>query len=293
MRKTATAFLLCFLLAAGAAQANHLADTYVIPVAGHTVGAFGTIWMSDVAIRNISTSPLTVELIFIETGEQTFDNIQPLISDGVDGSIDLVANETVMLNDVLENYRGRTNSLGAIILGGNRPFSVTSRAYSNRSPVGETIPPTRDFLENSTEQADNAGFAYMPGVSQNAQWRTNVGFVAGAAGSASQFMTVEVTVRAAAGGILGTRSFVIPPGAFAHHQFNIRSIVASDFAVGSVEVRASLGEGAVVPYATLIDNASGEAAYIEGISPETTPLNGFRFVPNVFQSLFKNRVSLY
>lgn len=293
MRKTASAFLLCFLLAAGSAQANHLADTYVIPVAGHTVGAFGTVWMSDIAIRNISTSPLTVQLIFVETGDQNFDNIQPLVGDNVAGSIDLVANETVMLTDVLEGYRGRTNSLGAIVLGGNRPFSVTSRAYSNQSPVGETIPPTRDFLENSTEQADNVGFAYMPGISQNAQWRTNIGFVAGAAGTANQFMTVEVTVRGAAGGVLGTRSYIIPPGAFAHHQFNIRSIVPSDFAVGSVEVRATLGEGAVVPYASLIDNASGEAAFIQGISPETTPSNGFRFVPNVFQSLFKNRVNLY
>lgn len=286
MRKTTTALLLCLLLSAGAAQANHLADTYVIPVAGHTPGAGGIVWMSDLVIRNTSTQELTVELIFIETGEQTFDNIQPLIGDHVDGSVTLQGNDTLLLADVLEGYRDRTSSLGAIILGGNRPFAVTSRAYNSQSPVGETVPPTRDFLENSLEQADNAGFAYIPGVGQNAAWRTNFGFVAGAAGSANTNMHIEVTVRAAAGGILGTRTFVIPPGSFAHQQVNLRSIAPGNFDVGTIDVRVSEGEGAVVPYASLIDNNSGEAAYIMGILPDTTPSSSLRFAPtNVFRSL--------
>jgi hypothetical protein len=286
MRKTTTAFLFCLLFAAGAARANHLADTYVIPVAGHAQGANGLVWMSDLVIRNTSTSELTVELIFIETGEQTFDNIQPLMGDNVDGSVTLQGNDTLLLADVLEGYRDRTSSLGAIILGGNRPFAVTSRAYNSQSPVGETIPATRDFLENSIEQADNTGFAYIPGVGQNATWRTNFGFVAGAAGSASANMHVEVTVRAAAGGVLGTHTFVIPAGSFAHQQVNLRSIAPGNFDVGSIDVRVAEGEGSVVPYASLIDNNSGEAAYIMGVLPDTTPSSTLRFAPtNVFRSL--------
>lgn len=285
MRKTTTALLLCLLSVAGAAHAAHYADTYVIPIAGHTPGANGVTWMSDLAIRNISTQELNVELIFIETGEQTFDNIQPLIGDNVDGSVTLQANETVLLEDILEGYRDRTSVIGAVILGGNRPFAVTSRSYNDRSPVGETVPPTRDFLENSTEQTDNTGFAYIPGVAQNAAWRTNFGFVAGAAGSASSNMHVEVTVRAAAGGILGTRTFVIAPGAFAHQQVNLRSIAAGNFDIGSIDVRVSEGEGAVVPYASIVDNNTGEAAYIMGVLPDTTPSNGLLFKPSVFRSL--------
>jgi hypothetical protein len=286
MRKTTTAFLFCLLFVAGTARANHYSDTYVIPVAGHTPGANGVTWMSDLSIRNISTEVLTVELVFIETGDQNFDNIQPLVGDHVDGSVTLQANETVHLADILEGYRDRTSALGAVILGGNRPFSVTSRAYSSLSSVGETVPPTRDFLENSLEQADNTGFAYIPGVAQNAAWRTNFGFVAGAAGSLSP-MVVEATVRAAAGGVLGTQSFVIEAGNFAHHQVNLRSIAAGNFDVGSIDVRVTSGEGAVVPYASLIDNNTGEAAYIMGTLPDTTPANGLLAKPNVFRSLVK------
>lgn len=287
MRKTSTAFLLCVLFAAGTAHANHLSDTYVIPVAGHTTGANGLVWKSDLAIRNVSAQPLNVELIFIETGDQNFDNIQPLAGTHTDGSVTLQANETVLLTDILEGYRDRASSLGAVILGGDRPFAVTSRVYNSQSPVGETVPPTPDFLENSTEQADNTGFAYIPGVAQNAAWRTNFGFVAGAGGSASVNMQVEVTVRAAAGGVLGTRSFVIAPGNFAHQQINLRSITPGNFDVGSVEVRVVTGEGAVVPYASLVDNNTGEAAYIMGVLPDTTPLSNSTFRPNVFRSLFR------
>src|SRR5690349_13040975 len=284
--KTSSAFLLCFLFAAGVARADHYSDTYVIPVAGHTQGANGITWMSDLSIRNISTESLTVEMVFIETGEQNFDNIQPLISDNADASVTLQANETVRIEDILEGYRDRASPLGAIILGRNRPFAVPSRAYNSPSAVGETVPPTRDFLENSLELADNNGFAYIPGVAQNAAWRTNFGFVAGAGGSLSP-MVVDVTVRTGAGGVLGTQQFVIEAGNFAHRQVNQRSIAAGSFDIGSIDVRVSSGEGAVVPYASLIDNHTGEAAYIMGTLPDTTPNNGAIFKPNVFRSLVK------
>lgn len=294
MRKTITALLFCFLFISGAAHANHYADTYVIPIAGHTPGANGLMWMSDLSIRNISTETLTVELVFIETGDQTFDNVQPLISDHVDGSVTLTANQTMHLEDILEGYRDRTSVLGAVILGGSRPFAVTSRAYNSRSAVGETVPPTRDFLENSVEQADNTGFAYIPGVAQNAAWRTNFGFVAGAGGSANVNMHVEVTARGANGTILGTRTFVIAPGNFAHQQVSLRSIAPANFDIGSIDVRVSSGEGAVVPYASLIDNNTGEAAYIMGVLPDTTPSSSSRFAPNVFRSLINRfAVSTY
>ena len=59
MRKTATLLFLCLVMAVSA-QADHYSDTYVIPVVGHVMGANGTMWMSDVSIRNFSTQPLHV-----------------------------------------------------------------------------------------------------------------------------------------------------------------------------------------------------------------------------------------
>jgi hypothetical protein len=292
MRKTATLFLLCMTFAASAAYANHYSDTYVIPVAGHTVGTNGMTWMSDVSIRNISAESLTVEMIVVETGDNNFDNIFPLVTDTINGSVTINANSSMNLRDILAGYRGQTGTLGALILGGNRPFAVTSRAYSTNRPLGQTVPPARDFLDNSLEQADNTGFAYIPGIVNNASTRTNFGFVAGAGGSTTVPTVVDVSVRNATGGVVGTRSFVIQPGNFAHHQVNIRSFAATSFDIGSIDVRVTQGEGSVVPYASLIDNNTGEATYIMGVLPDTTPSGNSVFLPNVFKSLF-HRIPTY
>ncbi|HEX6095503.1 MAG TPA: hypothetical protein VF432_04185 [Thermoanaerobaculia bacterium] len=273
------------LLAPVAAHAAHYADTYVIPVVGHVQGANGTMWMSDLAIRNFSNAPLTVELIVIESGSNTDDNVYPLMSNGVSGTITVPANNTVQLRDVMAGHRGMTNSIGALVVGANAPFALTSRAYSNRAPLGQTVLPARDFLDNSFGTADNAGFAYIPGIVSNAAARTNVGFVAGSGGSTAQ-MVVEVMVRNAAGGIAGTRSFVIPAGRFAHMQVPVRSIASGSFDIGSVDVRIAEGEGVVVPYASVIDNTTGEAAYIMGVTPPTGPAMPL-WKPSLFRSLIE------
>src|ERR1043165_4216983 len=109
MRKITLLFLL--LLPALAQAQSVYSDTYVIPAAGHTAGANGTLWMSDIAITNFAASPLTVQLIFIETGENNANNIFPLTSDAVaNGSVTVAANSSVLLRDLLAGYQGRQNS---------------------------------------------------------------------------------------------------------------------------------------------------------------------------------------
>ena len=282
MRKSLV--LLFSLVAAFGAHAAHYADTYVIPVAGHVMGANGTMWMSDVAIRNFSNAPLVVEFVVIESGDFTEDNVYPLSSTAVpNGTLTVGANNTVHLRDIMAGHRGMESSIGALIVGANAPFAITSRAYSSRSPLGQTVLPARDFLDNSFGTADNAGFAYIPGVMNNAAARTNIGFVAGSGGSTAQ-MTIEVSVRNAAGGVVGTRSFVLPAGRFEHMQFSLRSIAPGAFDVGSVDVRIAEGEGVVVPYASIVDNTTGEAAYIMGVTPPTGPA-ALRRIPSLFRSL--------
>lgn len=267
MRK-AILLLICSLFASGV-QAAHYSDTYVIPIVGHVEGANGTVWMTDVAIRNISsTTPLTVELVLIESGFNVFDNIFPLVTDDISGSVTVAPNSTVLLEDLLEGYED-ANVTGALILGGSAPFAVTSRAYNSDSPLGQTVEPQRDFFDSSVGMLDNNATAYVPGIIQNGTARTNVGFVAGSAGS-SQQMVIEITVRNQAGGSVGTRRVTVPAGVFVHMQFPVASMVNAQFDIGSVDFRVTEGEGVVVPYASVVHNATGEAAFITGVFPEST-----------------------
>lgn len=287
MRKRAILLFVCAIFATAAVHADHYASTYVIPVAGHVRGSNGGTWMSDVVIRNFSTQPLTVEILVVESGSNTLDNVYPLMSEFVNGAVTVGVNNTVLLEDVLGGHRGLENITGALILGANRPFAVTSRAYNSNGGIGQTVPATRDFLDNSVGTIDNATVVYIPGIIQNADARTNIGFVAGAGGSPNVDMVVEIGVRSASGGVLGEREFIIPAGRFAHHQFNLRSIVSGNFDIGSVDIRIVEGEGTIVPYASVVDNRTGEAAYIMGQFPNSTPPAPLTARPSLFRRLLE------
>jgi hypothetical protein len=145
------------------------------------------------------------------------------------------------------------------------------------------VPATSNYLDNSLGTIDNTAVAYIPGVINSARARTNAGFVAGSGGSRSTYMVVEVAVRNSTGAIVGTRRITVAPGQFIHVQFNIRSISLAQFDVGTLEYRIVEGEGTVVPYASVVDNATGEASYIMGQFPDSTPAtSGFRW--NLFRS---------
>jgi len=285
MRKTVILFTLLCSLAAVNASAAHLADTYVIPVASHTPGAFGSTWATDIAITNFSATTLNVQLLIIETGENSNDNLFPVMTNEVpDGSFTVNPNSTRLLRDVLNGHRGRTSTVGALIVGADRPFAITARSYNSLGgTIGETITPVRDFFENSTGQFDGTSVAYLPGLVNNGLARTNIGFVAGSGSSTGGF-TVEITVKNAAGAVLGTRRVTNLQGNFTHTQFSLTSITNQFFDVGSAEVRILGGSGVVVPYAAVVDNRTQSVAYIMGIFPNNTPLTN-SMNPSVFRSL--------
>jgi hypothetical protein len=295
MRKLTILTLLLACLAPAALQAQSVySDTYVIPVVAHTPGAFGTTWMSDVVITNFHTTPLTVQLIVIESGENNSDNIFPLISTNagtnLNGSVTVAPNNTLVLRDVLAGYNGRTSSSGALILGGDQTFAVTSRTYSisatGVSNGGQTVTPARDFFENATGRSDNNAVAYITGIANNASTRTNIGFVAGTGSGAGATLAVEVTIRSSTGASLGTKLVSIPAGNFTQTQFSVSSITNTPFDAGSAEFRILGGLGSVLPYASVIDNNSSNAMYIMGQFPASTALGKGAIDSNIFRSLF-------
>lgn len=278
------------LIFGAAVNAGHYSDLYVIPVAGHTPGAFGTVWRSDVAIYNFQPTPLEVELVFIEGGEGNPDNVFPL--DPAGGTVTVPSGGSVLLEDVLNDFQGRTSVVGALLLGADRPFVITSRAYDTNADgdtVGQSVPASSEFLNVTEDQTDLASaFAYVPGLIQNADFRTNLGFVAANATGLNGPLTLDVTLRNAVGTVLGMRQFVIQPGMVTQFQFSVKSITDQDFDIGSAEFRIASGSGSVVPYASVIDNGSADAVYIQGRFPGTESVGGHGFsFPSAFELLLE------
>ena len=288
-----TLFAVAALMLASATQASHYADLYVIPVAGHVQGVNGSVFMTDLSIQNFDSAPLTVELVFIESGEGNLDNIFPVVTGTLNGSVTVPARGSVRLQDVLSGYRGMSSAIGALLVGADRPFAVTSRAYTmgaDGGTIGQTVPASANFL-NVTEGATDlsTAVAYVPGLVQNDRYRTNLGLVVANATGFNGPLNVLVTLRNAAGETLGTRNVTVQAGAVTHLQFSARSVGEQDFDAGSAEFRITQGSGSVVAYGSVIDNRTTDAVFIEGKFPtdSSTMFGKGMFLSSPFRTLLQ------
>src|SRR6266849_10914218 len=92
MRAIRLAVVCCLFLGVSSAFAQ-LNDTYVIPVAGNTPGAFGTRWMTQFSVFNPQTYELKVSITFIPT----------LGGRGQEALIRVPANAVAFSNNVLND----------------------------------------------------------------------------------------------------------------------------------------------------------------------------------------------
>lgn len=256
-----TLLLLTLLTLPVAALAGHSADFYVIPVVAHVPGANNTLWMSDVAIHNFNDTPLSVEMIFIESGAIT-ENVEGLVPpESFPASIPPFG--SAILKDVLQTASMQPTS-GSLLIGGDQAFAVTSRTYS-MSPagdtVGQTVLPVSRFIESAPGEIPQSARAYLPGLISNANFRTNLGFAAATENNAGG-MLVEVTLRGAQGNILGRQTIFVPGGDLMHVQFSTRTMTDASFDAGAAEFRIIGGNGSFVPYASVIDNRTADAVYV-------------------------------
>jgi hypothetical protein len=292
MRKLTFILATCVLMLAGTVRADHYADVYVIPVASHTPGFNNTNWQSDIAIYNFQSTPLRVEMILIESGASTTDNVVPL---GTAATV-IPANGSRIVADVLANQPRPTSNVGAIIIGGDKAFAVTSRSYSmapSGDTVGQTVVPSRDFITEALNDTPSPSVAYIPGLISNGRFRSNLGFVAGA--GAAEPLVFEVTVSRADGVEIGTQRYTVPAGNYMHRQFSSTTIGTTQFDAGSARYRVVSGDGQIVPYASVIDNATADAVFVSGNFPANAKITALRQgASSPFRSLlerFPNRAS--
>src|SRR5438034_11231739 len=89
MKRSLLVLLLCFTALSLAAQVN---DTYVIPVAGNTPGAFGTRWMTQFSLFNPQSYELRVSVTYVPTlGGQGIEKILRVPANAVAFSDNILA----------------------------------------------------------------------------------------------------------------------------------------------------------------------------------------------------------
>jgi hypothetical protein len=256
MNSICNSVLLMFaLLLTSAASAAGYSDLYIIPVAGHALGAFGTSWRSDLVLHNIQSVPITVEIALVESGRAP-STVPLAVSAGAETTVHLMPGETRALSDVAGGL-GR-NITGALIVGADLPFAMTSRTWA-ALPAGRTLGQTvAPVAMTGTADAVNA-IAVLPSLTTDTRQRSNVGLFVAASHAP---LVVEIATFSATGALLASQLVVVDEPGFLHRQLPIAPAAAATSVTAVVRILE--GDGIVVAYASTIDNASAEAVFVSG-----------------------------
>jgi subtilisin-like proprotein convertase family protein len=227
------------------------AETEVVPLVGRVQGT--KFFLSDVRIFNPQAAEQSLSLFYVARGLNG--------SQAVTTTRTIAPGQVLALNDVVGSEFGYADSIGELtLLGADTRFITTSRAYtqSSNGTFGLFVPA---FRSGSTlgpgEQATANGLA------KNAQFHTNAGFteVSGAPASVkidvyggNGTLLASTTRSAPANGTLLVTDIIGDRGLGATSNFRVNYTVVS-------------GTGRVIPYATFIDDVTGDGVFEAAVNP--------------------------
>ena len=255
MRRIAS---LLFILTAATTAFAQVNDTYVIPAAGNTPGAFGTRWQTQFSLFNPQAYELRISVTLLPTGG----------GKGLETTFRVPANAVAHSDNLLADlfkYQGGGALLVATFPEDNpgvpndvvsRSFLVTSNTYNKASDggtYGQTIPGTWAGLQDYATDGISAIAHGIRNINREG-WRTNIGAV----NLGRTSVVMRVTVYDYDGNtLLRNAPFTVPP--LGHIQDRLPIEVDR----GSIEffVDDKTLDAVVFPYTSTIDQLSGDPTY--------------------------------
>jgi len=216
-----------------------------IAAAAHAGGNAGSQWRTDLGILNRSVQAANMTITFRHSGQ---DHTINRSADG--GAQELLA-------DIIAAFG--VEASGSLEIASDVPVYVTSRTY-NESASGTF----GQFLDGYSPDASigEGQVIYLPQLSENTSFRSNVGFVNTSQANAA----VKVELLSPTGQVQGQFSRTLAAGeswqknqpfSTVAHQNNISG--------GTAKVTVTSGSG-IIAYASVIDNATND--------PTTIPMKG-------------------
>jgi hypothetical protein len=215
---------------------------YWVPVVSHDSGAAGSVWRSDLALLNRNSDDANVSLTFFETSGQTHSTTTSLGP----------WNHRV-LEDVVP-LCGATGS-GALKIESGQPLRITSRTYNlgTQGTFGQYLGCVR-----SRDGLTAGGEVWITQLSENSDFRSNIGFT----NTGSNTASIEVTLFLSDGSSIGSFTVSISPGEWTQENqpFLVR-FGHNDVTAGYAGVRLIEGSGLVV-YGSVVDQRTNDPTTI-------------------------------
>jgi hypothetical protein len=254
---------------------------YFIPASAKAGGAAGSNWVTDLMVLNNSSGNANVEFIFTPTGQDGtqssyihIENIQP--------------NKGKFFSDILSQWYGLNNVSGSIRINSNTNVLITSRTYNDQGTAGtygQFIPAFKEEEGISLNEK-----AYLIGIKQNDEFRTNFGF--------SEISGKETRVRISFyyenGSFVANSDYTIKPYSFL--QQNVGSLVSNFVGFATVEV---LSGGKILSYLSVVDWKTSDAIFACHQKPSISSGKKHQLVPVIakakggYGSNWKTSLSIY
>jgi formylglycine-generating enzyme required for sulfatase activity len=213
-----------------------------LPVVSHAGGAAGSQWRTDLGLLNTSTS-LTAHAELRLYGGSSPIVQKTDVGPGVQATLDDVVGQL--------GYSGS----GALEVRADQPLYVTSRTY-NQSASG-TFGQGYESLQ-ATQGAGAGETVYLPQLTENQAYRTNIAVTDTGAASSS----AKVELWSGANQKLGDYQVDLTPGQWKQEsQPFFKKAGQSNLASGWARITVLTGSG-IVAYASVIDNATNDPTTI-------------------------------
>ncbi len=264
-------------------------NSLIIPSVGHLDG-INSQWRSDVRITNTSPQKINYLLRFSPAGGDATQIKQTQVS--------IASNDTMALDDIVKNWYG----VGALGDAANgvlevRPLNTSgkgiplpddvsvsfatiasSRTFNQSAggTLGQYIPAIAfaNFIGKISDNA-RAGILSMQQIAQSSSYRTNLGIVEASGKPAS----VLVSVFDASGKNL----LDLPLNLKGGEQRQLNAFLAANnitLTNGRIEVKVTDGDGKIMAYASVVDNATTDPLLVTGV-PLAQPPSSTYVIPGV------------
>jgi hypothetical protein len=242
------------VLAAGTVLATTTATELFIPAAARATGAAGTDWKHDARLYNPNAVAATVTL--------TYEPRATYAGDRASVTVTLAAGKIEVYENVLDSLFGiTTNTAGAIHITSNQPIAAETRIY-NAAKVAEGLGTYGQRVPGiPKDQAIKAGSGTdLIYIDNTTDFRTNLGLMdASGAGS-----TAVLSAFDGVGAAVGT-PLTVTLGNYEPKQYDgVLAQLGVSGSAANYRVFVSVTTGSVIPYASQVDNVSGDPIYLDG-----------------------------
>ena len=239
-RLALTAILLAVAVGVGA-------EDVWVAAAAHTPGANGSLWRTDVGVLNTCDFDVTLE-IRLRTDTDQFSR-----------SFEILSGRHQIFSDVVAQLTD-ANAVGSLQILATTDVTVTSRTYnqSNDGTYGQALDGVR--LEAGFGVGDEI---ILQQLREDDVFRTNIGIL----NMGTTVAVVQIEVYDRNGELVGSFQMAVRPGETVQENRPIRELLhRTDILGGYARVEVDFGFG-VYPYASVVDNRTGDPTTITPKSP--------------------------